>query len=149
MDFVDKTPVLYAQKLLGQTLFNPPNVAGWPSGTAWIDSSSLLTRMQLPKVLFRNEMLAASVKESGDANEETVKRKNKFEVTMNWEKFASFFDSFSEQELTEALASHLIQVPINSSLLKQIDKQGNASGRVERIKQLTVALMSIPEYQVC
>ncbi|HAO48081.1 MAG TPA: hypothetical protein DCR35_01505 [Runella sp.] len=148
MDFVDKTPVLYAQKLLGQTLFNPPNVAGWPSGTAWIDSSSLLTRMQLPKVLFRNEMLAASVKESGDANEETVKRKNKFEVTMNWEKFASFFDSFSEQELTQALASHLIQVPINSSLLKQIDKQGNASGRVERVKQLTVALMSIPEYQV-
>ena len=73
--------------------------------------------MQLPKVLFRNEMLAASVKESGDANEETVKRKNKFEVTMNWEKFASFFGSFSEQELTEALASHLIQVPINLSLI--------------------------------
>lgn len=149
MDFVDKTPVLYAQKLLGQTLFNPPNVAGWPSGTAWIDSSSLLTRMQLPKVLFRNEMLAASVKKSGDANEEAVKRKNKFEVTMNWEKFSSFFDSFSEQELTEALASHLIQVPINSSLLQQIDKQGSASSRVERVKQLTVALMSIPEYQVC
>src|SRR5690606_7110499 len=28
------------QKLLGQMLLYPPNVAGWPSGKAWIDSST-------------------------------------------------------------------------------------------------------------
>ncbi|MGE8380223.1 MAG: DUF1800 family protein, partial [Sphingobacterium sp.] len=36
------------QKLLGQMLLYPPNVAGWPSGKAWIDSSTLLLRMQIP-----------------------------------------------------------------------------------------------------
>src|SRR6266849_7669355 len=30
---------------MGQLLFYPPNVAGWPSGTSWINSSTLLTRL--------------------------------------------------------------------------------------------------------
>jgi uncharacterized protein (DUF1800 family) len=149
MDFADKIPVLYTQKVLGQILFNPPNVAGWPGGKAWIDSSSLLTRMQLPKVLFRNETLNVSVKDSGDANEETVKRKNKFEVTMDWGLFAQAFDKVPEENLGKIVASHLIQVPINSLLLKTIENQVTSKERPERIKQLTIALMGLPEYQVC
>jgi uncharacterized protein (DUF1800 family) len=149
MDFADKTPVLYTQKALGQMLFNPPNVAGWPGGKAWIDSSSLLTRMQLPKVLFRNETLNVSVKDSGDANEETIKRKNKFEVTMDWNLFAQTFDKIPDENLGKTVASYLLQVPINSLLLKTIENQVTANERPERIKQLTVALMSLPEYQVC
>ena len=149
MDFVDKTPVLYAQKALGQMLFNPPNVAGWPGGKAWIDSSSLLTRMQLPKVLFRNESLNVSVKESGDANEETVKRKNKFEVAMDWNVFAQAFEKVPDENLGKTLASYLLQVPINSSLLKTIENQVTAKDRTEQIKQLAVSLMSLPDYQVC
>jgi uncharacterized protein (DUF1800 family) len=31
---------------LGQDVFNPPNVKGWPGGDAWINSSTLLTRKQ-------------------------------------------------------------------------------------------------------
>ncbi len=31
---------------LGQDVFNPPNVKGWPGGEAWINSSTLLTRKQ-------------------------------------------------------------------------------------------------------
>ncbi|SPZ85231.1 Protein of uncharacterised function (DUF1800) [Sphingobacterium multivorum] len=38
------------QKLLGQMLLYPPNVAGWPSGRSWIDSSTLLLRMQMPQI---------------------------------------------------------------------------------------------------
>jgi hypothetical protein len=149
MDFTDRTPVLYTQKALGQMLFNPPNVAGWPGGKSWIDSSSLLTRMQLQKVLFRNETLNVSVKDSGDANEETVKRKNKFEVTMNWDHFAQAFDKVPEENLGKIVASYLLQVPINSLLLKTIENQVTFNDRTERIKQLTVALMGLPEYQVC
>ena len=149
MDFVDKTPVLYTQKALGQILFNPPNVAGWPGGKAWIDSSSLLTRMQLPKVLFRNETLNVSVKDSGDANEEKIKRKNKFEVAMDWNLFAQTFDKVPEENLGKIMASYLLQVPINSLLLKNIENQLVGKDRPERIKQLTIAIMGLPEYQVC
>jgi uncharacterized protein (DUF1800 family) len=149
MDFSDKTPVLYTQKVLGQVLFNPPSVAGWPGGKAWIDSSSLLTRMQLPKVLFRNESINVSVKDSGDANEEVVKRKNKFEITMNWEAFAQFFEKIPDANLGKTLASYLLQVPINSFLLKTIENQVIEKSRTEQIQHLTVSLMGLPEYQVC
>ncbi len=148
LDFVDKTPVLYTQKALGQILFNPPNVAGWPGGKAWIDSSSLLTRMQLPKVLFRNETLNVSVKDNGDANEEVIKRKNKFEVTMDWNLFAQALDKVPEESLGKTLASYLLQVPINSLLLKTIENQIVSKDRTERIKQLTITIMGLPEYQV-
>ncbi len=34
-----------AMAAMGQILFYPPNVAGWPSGTSWINSSTLLNRI--------------------------------------------------------------------------------------------------------
>jgi uncharacterized protein (DUF1800 family) len=32
---------------LGQEIFNPPNVKGWPGGTAWINANTLLVRRQV------------------------------------------------------------------------------------------------------
>ena len=40
---------------LGQTLFAPPNVKGWPGGDAWINASTLLARKQFVERLFRTE----------------------------------------------------------------------------------------------
>ena len=34
------------QRQMGQHLFEPPNVAGWPGGTAWITPGRLLTRLE-------------------------------------------------------------------------------------------------------
>jgi uncharacterized protein (DUF1800 family) len=34
-----------AMAAMGQVLFYPPNVAGWPGGTSWINSSTLLSRI--------------------------------------------------------------------------------------------------------
>ena len=42
---------LLFQRALGQILFYPPNVAGWPGGKNWIDSSALMLRMRLPQIL--------------------------------------------------------------------------------------------------
>jgi uncharacterized protein (DUF1800 family) len=39
---------------MGQALFNPPNVAGWPGGIAWLNSSTWLERMN-----FGNSILVA------------------------------------------------------------------------------------------
>ena len=40
------------QKALGQTLFNPPNVAGWAGDKAWIDNATLMLRLNLPQAIF-------------------------------------------------------------------------------------------------
>jgi uncharacterized protein (DUF1800 family) len=42
------------QRTLGQVLFRPPNVAGWPGGKNWIDSSSLMYRMKIPSTILSN-----------------------------------------------------------------------------------------------
>ncbi len=47
------TPLLFAARQLGQDLFAPPNVKGWPGGTAWINSATLLARKQFLERLFR------------------------------------------------------------------------------------------------
>ena len=48
-------PFVLASALLGQNLFAPPNVKGWPGGEAWINTSTLLGRKQLLDRLFKNE----------------------------------------------------------------------------------------------
>ncbi len=48
-------PFVLAAALLGQNLFQPPNVKGWPGGEHWINSATLLGRKQFIDRLFKNE----------------------------------------------------------------------------------------------
>ncbi|MBK8323149.1 MAG: DUF1800 domain-containing protein [Betaproteobacteria bacterium] len=50
---LDLRPAATASALLGQNLFAPPNVKGWPGGEAWINSATLLGRKQLIDRVFR------------------------------------------------------------------------------------------------
>lgn len=43
---------------LGQVLYNPPNVAGWPGGTAWISSGTFFARANFLDDLFFNPRFA-------------------------------------------------------------------------------------------
>ena len=49
----DTLPFVLASRQLGQDLFAPPNVKGWPGGEAWINTTTLLERKQLLGRLFR------------------------------------------------------------------------------------------------
>jgi uncharacterized protein (DUF1800 family) len=49
----DLRPAVFACAALGQNLFAPPNVKGWPGGVAWIDSATLLARQQFIDRVFR------------------------------------------------------------------------------------------------
>jgi len=46
-------PFAVAAAGMGQNLFSPPNVKGWPGGEAWINASTLLARKQFLDRLFR------------------------------------------------------------------------------------------------
>ena len=39
--------ILKRASILGQNVFDPPNVKGWVEGKAWIDTTSLLNRKEL------------------------------------------------------------------------------------------------------
>lgn len=49
----DLRPLALAARNLGQDVFAPPNVKGWPGGEIWINSNTLLGRKQLLERLFR------------------------------------------------------------------------------------------------
>jgi uncharacterized protein (DUF1800 family) len=55
IDAPNLRPFVLASALLGQNVFAPPNVKGWPGGEHWINSASLLGRKQFVDRLFRNE----------------------------------------------------------------------------------------------
>ncbi len=42
----DMRPIAAATARMGEVLFAPPNVRGWPGGDAWINSSTLLARQE-------------------------------------------------------------------------------------------------------
>ena len=57
-------PFVFTANQLGQILFAPPNVKGWPGGEAWINSTRLLARKAFLERMFRVDelrpMLAAA-----------------------------------------------------------------------------------------
>lgn len=53
----EPTPFAFTTAQLGQNLFAPPNVKGWPGGEAWINSTTLLARKEFLDRLFRADEL--------------------------------------------------------------------------------------------
>jgi hypothetical protein len=51
----EATPFAVAAAGMGQNLFAPPNVKGWPGQETWINASTLLARKQFLERLFRGD----------------------------------------------------------------------------------------------
>lgn len=57
MAVADPLPYVLTAGRLGQDLFAPPNVKGWPGGDAWINATTLLSRRQFLENVFRGSEL--------------------------------------------------------------------------------------------
>ncbi len=53
MTVTDPLPYALTVGRLGQDLFAPPNVKGWPGGETWINATTLLSRRQFLETVFR------------------------------------------------------------------------------------------------
>ncbi|WP_370000971.1 DUF1800 family protein [Winogradskyella sp.] len=145
VEFERKKDLIKIQKLLGQTLLDPPNVAGWKGDKAWIDANTIMIRLKLPSLLFNNAII--SLKRHGDFNDsfrEKYFKRNKdklpFKTLPNWE---AFLDNFKPVE-TEDLSEYIIQGNINKGTAEYL-----ASLSKKSKKDYCVQLMSLPEYQMC
>jgi uncharacterized protein (DUF1800 family) len=151
VQFDQPQPQIFVQRTLGQLLFYPPNVAGWPGGKNWIDSSSLLFRMQLPNYILKATEVTVQPKEDGDVNTQLLARRGnaKFRTTVNWVDFERAFANIPDASLTDALSIVLLPFPLNPDQRTFLDHQTKpGQTRIERIRTLTAALMSLPEYQL-
>jgi hypothetical protein len=57
----EPVPFAVAAAGMGQNLFAPPNVKGWPGQETWINSSTLLARKQFLDRLFRSDEAGATM----------------------------------------------------------------------------------------
>ncbi len=128
--------LLFLQRALGQVLFFPPNVGGWPYGTEWIDSNSLPLRMQLPGALYG----AVAAKNGG-----TRKKQQKHAFTVNWQKFISKTRTTDERTLALLILGRMPDPPEQRLIDYALAKAGNETDK--KIRQI-VAWMSMPEYQM-
>lgn len=162
MQFEQEETMLLFQRVLGQTLFYPPNVAGWPGGRSWIDSSSLMFRMRVPQVILYSQALNIRPKEitpeMGEGNNykmtleinDFLKRQyaKKVNATIDWKPYVDGYEKVPREELAQTIAGTLLQK--NRSLDKAfLEKYADSSTRENYIKTVTIDVMSTPEYQLC
>jgi uncharacterized protein (DUF1800 family) len=153
---------LLLQRLLGQILFYPPNVAGWPGGKNWIDSSSLMFRLRIPQLIYDNDEVALKPKDDDDQmmgmidmDRKDMGRKGMgkkggqvISAAVDWETYLKKFEKVPREKLLPAISGILLQgaAPVNEAIL---NKYIDASNRESYIKTATIQLMSTPEYQLC
>ena len=152
----DQAQLLF-QRTLGQVLFYPPNVAGWPGGKNWIDSSSLMLRLRIAQIITANEAIDIRPKTDDDATmgkmmdanlkkmQDTVKGGT---ATIDWTVVNKIFENVSRENLLQKISETVLQTKskVSNSML---NKYLNNDSRENYIKSAVVNLMSTPEYQLC
>ena len=129
------------QKLLGQMLLYPPNVAGWPSGNSWIDSSTLMLRLQIPQIWsgLRPLQLEAKTDDDVEMGLKNNQMRNKGfknpNIIIDWNLVESTFKN-------KSISDYLLQT--KSSNEKIIDQFSDSS-----LKLKIINVMSTPEFQLC
>ena len=117
------------QKFLGQVLFDPPNVAGWPGGRQWIDASRMALRLRLGSLIINKGYIMDELSpELDEMITKKVKKKDlKFFEEVDWDNFwarnkdANIYDliirckndqlkeKYSDKEIKSVL--HLLSTP--------------------------------------
>ena len=159
VNFEREEVMLSFQQIMGQVLFYPPNVAGWPGGRNWIDSSTLTYRMKLAQMILYDEQSVIMPKEitpemtqykEGMQVNNALKKQyaRKINAMINWQPYLKEYEKVSRDHLADTIISTLL--PGNKNISKQLlDKYADSSSRESYIKTVSIAIMSTPEYQMC
>jgi hypothetical protein len=117
---------------LGQRLFEPPNVAGWEGGKAWVDASSLLQRYNVVAKLVEPTDLVAWLEKSKTSDP------------------AAAVDSLARAVLCVPLSKAKRQELITylGTLPPPEQWAGKRKEINARLQAVLVALVSLPEYQL-
>ena len=158
MQLENEEAFTFLQRALGQMLFYPPNVAGWPGGKTWIDSSSLMLRMRIPQLINDTDELNVKAKDDDDQmmGRKTVEEGGKpkgygkrsiIKANIDWNGYISNFGKVQKEQLVDAISKNLLQMKnsVSNELIKQF---ADSASRESFIRSATLQLMSTPEYQL-
>ncbi|MDH3649280.1 MAG: DUF1800 domain-containing protein [Saprospiraceae bacterium] len=143
LKFSNKRALLFLQNALGQVLFDPPNVAGWPSGKAWINNSTLMLRLNLAAYLLQQEQMdhasLPSLKATGPS-----KIVRTLQVQSNIQPILDLFYGIDykllESRVQEVLLTTTEEIP------PLITPREQRAG--EYARKLIIRTVSLPEFQM-
>ncbi|MGC3945609.1 MAG: DUF1800 domain-containing protein [Chryseolinea sp.] len=141
---------IFIQRALGQVLFFPPNVGGWPAGTGWIDSSSLTFRLALPAAMFDQAEINVEVKDDGDVNNATnTAGARRLSMRVDWALLAKKFGGQGTPATVDNIEAYLLPRPtteVNRNLVRKYAGKSASEGEV--VRNAFVGLMGLPDYQM-
>ena len=152
MEFKHKRILLLGQDALGQILFHPPNVSGWPQGRDWIDSSSLLFRMRMPGIVLGLDTFDINIKpeyESMDPPKEKEKVPRFLKAEVDWASLIKRFGKIPEERLVPEMIDNLVQAPKDQIDTDMLIDFADHSTKDDLIKSLLIRIMALPEFQMC
>lgn len=139
--YENNAALVVIQRSLGQLLFYPPNVAGWPGGKSWINSSTLMLRLRLPSMLLNSGVIDIEA-EDDDPDDGMMAMSasvyKNYKTQVNWD---VVIDTYKNVGLDDVAA-----VFLGNSLepeLKALVKENTGS-----TKELILKLVSLPHYQL-
>ena len=132
LNFLNDRAILIALKTLGQVPLFPPNVSGWVEQRSWIDSNTLLFRMSLPFLILKD----------------TAGKSRRLKATSNWNPLIRLGGTKTSLQIAGHFVDHLIQCDTEMVDLQNLVSQSRGGTSEERIKILTINIMSLPEFQL-
>lgn len=133
------------QKLLGQVLFHPPSIAGWRTDKNWLDSSTLMVRLQVPQILSGDISISLKLKSNDDVNmgrtdiDDDVKIENRNKLN-----FSNHWKAWEAQQNETSLSSFMIIPNVGAEIISMLKTKANGNKSA-----FAISLMSLPEYQLC
>ena len=118
---------------MGQVLFEPPNVAGWPGGENWITSQSIIARHNFVAALVNSPMVAQS----------------------SWLDRMPSSATAASQELVSTILQNDAPDQARAQLVSYLDGSGTAALKMfsaenfqERVRGAAYLTMTMPTYQL-
>jgi uncharacterized protein (DUF1800 family) len=156
---------------MGQELFNPPNVKGWPGGRDWISSGTLAVRYHLPEALFdgkepagfeplatdrffalpademaRRDLIARI--QAADQKRKDECKKDGFKVTFDPAKAVGGQVPEKAEALVDVLLARLLAIPPRTDTKAALVDAVNQVEPAERVKLACRLILTTPEYQL-
>ncbi|MGN6177552.1 MAG: DUF1800 domain-containing protein [Mucilaginibacter sp.] len=138
--------LLLFQRALGQVLFYPPNVAGWPGGRNWIDSSSLMYRLKIPSMVLNDGVIDFTGKADPEdeafiaaSHKQQQAMHTRVQATPDWDKFLK---SIPDNLPKTNIAQFILEPKLNNTLINMANQSAD-------VRSLAIDLVSTPEYQLC
>ena len=142
MNIQNPENLIVYQKLLGQMLLYPPNVAGWPNGKSWIDSSTLMLRLQIPQIWSGLRPLEYTPRQDDDIDMGMKSRETALNKSFKNPNITIDWDRVEKTLSNKKVEDYLIQTQ-HSLDMNTVNNFSDKS-----VKMNVINLMSTPEYQL-